>query len=120
MAQISQPITSTSPIFAHLAQVDKFASTYEDVSTPMKGIATHLLSISSPLNPSSIIHDNASGPGIVTGEILQLPRFTHSTNHPSIHATDISPAMIRALEARASREFWPPTPSKPTSWTPWT
>ncbi len=85
---------------------EKVASTYEHTSTVMKEIAGELLNLSPTLTSDSVVLDNAAGPGIVTGEILQLPQFKEG-NHPIIHATDISPAMIRALEARAVRESWP-------------
>jgi ubiquinone/menaquinone biosynthesis C-methylase UbiE len=75
----------------------------------MKDIASHLLTLSPLLTSHSVILDNASGPGTVTGEILHLPQFAQQqqANHPTIHATDSSPAMIRALEARRVREAWP-------------
>ncbi|ERF71176.1 hypothetical protein EPUS_06005 [Endocarpon pusillum Z07020] len=85
---------------------EKVASTYEHTSTVMKEIAGQLLHLSPTLASDSVVLDNAAGPGIVTGEILRLPQFKEG-NYPTIHATDNSAAMIRALEARAVRESWP-------------
>lgn len=85
---------------------EKVASTYEHTSAVMKEIAGQLLNLSPTLTSDSVVLDNAAGPGIVTGEVLRLPQFKEG-NYPTIHATDNSPAMIRALEARAIRESWP-------------
>ncbi|KAF7508312.1 hypothetical protein GJ744_009457 [Endocarpon pusillum] len=85
---------------------EKAASTYEHTSAFMKEIAGQLLNLSPTLAPDSVVLDNAAGPGIVTGEILRLPQFKEG-NYPTIHATDNSAAMIRALEARAVHESWP-------------
>jgi ubiquinone/menaquinone biosynthesis C-methylase UbiE len=106
----SSALSTTSPIsktpFDQSSHFEKVASTYEDTSSAMKETACHLLTLSPPLTPNSVIHDNTAGPGIITGEILRLPQFTQG-NFPTIHATDYSPAMIRALEARATRDGWP-------------
>jgi ubiquinone/menaquinone biosynthesis C-methylase UbiE len=104
-AQSTTSLLSKTP-FDPSSHFEKVASTYEDTSTAMKEIATHLLTLSPPLTHDSVIHDNAAGPGIVTGEILHLPQFSQGS-YPTIHSTDYSPAMIRALEARAARESWP-------------
>jgi len=102
--------STTSPLsktpFDPSSHFEKVASTYEDTSTAMNEMASHLLTLSPPLTPNSVIHDNAAGPGIITGGILRLPQFSQGS-FPTIHATDYSPAMIRALEARAVRDGWP-------------
>ena len=109
MAQPSQPTLTKGSTFDASAHFEKAASTYEDNFSVMTEIASHLLSLSPPITPSSVIHDNAAGPGVVAGEILRLPQFTEvaGAKYPTIHATDFSPAMIQALEARAAREGWP-------------
>jgi ubiquinone/menaquinone biosynthesis C-methylase UbiE len=109
MASSAQTTTSSSPSktsFDPSSHFEKVASTYEQTSTVMKEIASHLLNLSPPLTPDSVIHDNAAGPGIITGEILRLPQYSQGS-FPTIYATDYSPAMIRALEARAARDGWP-------------
>jgi ubiquinone/menaquinone biosynthesis C-methylase UbiE len=65
--------------------------------------ARHILDILSSISASSTIHDNASGPGIVTTEILS--RFP-STARPSIHATDFSEAMISGLKDSIASQGW--------------
>jgi ubiquinone/menaquinone biosynthesis C-methylase UbiE len=108
MAPSSQ--TTIIPDFDASAHFERVASSYEDTSAVMKDMASQLLTLSPPLTPHSVILDNAAGPGTVTGEILRLTQFAQQqqgANHPTIHATDSSSAMIRALEARAAREDWP-------------
>lgn len=95
----------TKPAFDMSSHFDRAASNYDTTSAVMKEVAAHLLTLSPPLTSRSIVHDNAAGPGIVTGEILSLPQFTNG-KPPTIHATDYSAAMIGALHDRAKREGW--------------
>ena len=103
--------TILEPSFDLCSHFEEAAASYEGSSGVMKAAASHLLTIGPPLTARSVILDNAAGPGIVTGEILRLPQFITAWGSPNrlprIHATDYSPAMIRALEARARRENWP-------------
>lgn len=111
MSQSTQPKNTTpdtKPTFDMSSHFDRAASNYDATSAVMKDVAAHLIALSPPLTSSSVIHDNAAGPGIVTGEILSLPQFTNG-KPPTIHATDYSTAMIRALHDRAKREGWPPS-----------
>jgi ubiquinone/menaquinone biosynthesis C-methylase UbiE len=103
---MENPTANGKPTFDPSSYFERAASTYEETSDIMKEIASHLLALSPPLTSQSIIHDNAAGPGIVTGQILALPQFANA-EPPTIHATDYSPAMIRALTARSQREAWP-------------
>jgi ubiquinone/menaquinone biosynthesis C-methylase UbiE len=83
---------------------DKVAATYEDSrsSSPMNKIARDLISFGPPISSTSIVLDNASGPGIITGEILN--QFTSAADvTPTIYAADISPAMIEMLR----KKNWP-------------
>lgn len=85
---------------------DKHAERYEDKNGGVTNVMyQHLLALCasgpfpSPITPSSIIHDNASGPGTLVGEVIQLPQFAVE-NVPKIYCTDVSPAMIKALDAK--------------------
>ena len=50
-----------------------------------------------PITKSSVVLDNAAGPGILTGELIkQIP----PSELPELHAADFSPAMIRVLDAK--------------------
>ena len=83
---------------------DKVAATYEDsrISSPMNKIARDLISFGPLISSTSIVLDNASGPGIITGEILnQIASAADVT--PTIYAADISPAMIEMLR----KKNWP-------------
>lgn len=106
------PSTSSSQFaFEPSLHFEKVAASYEETSAAMKDTARQLLSLGPPLTAESVVLDNASGPGIVTGEILRLPQFAAARDDvtllPRIHATDYMPAMISALKARAQREGWP-------------
>lgn len=89
-----------------VAFFDRSSLTYEQTASIMIQMAKHLLTLTPPLDSSSVIHDNASGPGTVTAEILSLPQFARAPP-PKIYPTDFSPGMIRALNTRAKREKWP-------------
>jgi ubiquinone/menaquinone biosynthesis C-methylase UbiE len=108
MAEPSQCGVPTNKIpFDTEAHFERVASTYESSAVVMKDIASQLLHLPPQVTSSSVIHDNACGPGIVTGQILSLPEFADGKQLPKIHATDISAAMIRALMSRAVRDAWP-------------
>jgi ubiquinone/menaquinone biosynthesis C-methylase UbiE len=79
---------------------DKVAATYEDSrsSSPMIKIARDLISFASPISSTSIVLDNASGPGIITGEILN--QSASADRLPTLYAADISPAMIDVLRKK--------------------
>jgi ubiquinone/menaquinone biosynthesis C-methylase UbiE len=83
---------------------DKVAATYEDsrTSSPMNKIARDLISFAPPISSTSIVLDNASGPGIITGEILNQAASS-AGGPPIIYAADISPAMIDILR----KKNWP-------------
>lgn len=55
-----------------------------------------------PITKSSVVLDNAAGPGILTGELLkqisssQIPE----ADYPELHAADFSAAMIKVLNAK--------------------
>lgn len=86
---------------------EKVATTYEsnngDVTNAMCRRLIELCgpsgSFPSPITSTSVIHDNASGPGVLAGEVLRLPGVA-SGNVSRIHCTDFSPAMIRVLESK--------------------
>jgi ubiquinone/menaquinone biosynthesis C-methylase UbiE len=78
---------------------DGMAKWYDDVIRQATlPYARHILSIMPPITPTSIIHDNACGTGLVTFEILS--RFPPGPNvaRPTIYATDISEGMISSLQ----------------------
>jgi len=54
------------------------------------------------LTPSSVLHDNACGPGTATTAIISYTGFEPSL----IEATDFSPAMIDVLSKEISAENW--------------
>jgi ubiquinone/menaquinone biosynthesis C-methylase UbiE len=84
------------------AHFEKVAQTYEkDGQGLQNAICRTLLSMASelghPVTKSSVVLDNASGPGILTGELLkQCP----PDEVPELHAADFSAAMIRVLDAK--------------------
>lgn len=80
---------------------DKVASTYEqktEKSDPMADIASTIVKLAPAITATSIILDNASGPGVIAGAILKL-HDTPSTQ-PKIYAADISPGMIAELQKK--------------------
>jgi ubiquinone/menaquinone biosynthesis C-methylase UbiE len=78
---------------------DNFAPSYESSSATLKYIARHLVTLCPSLTLQSVVLDNACGPGIVTGEILDLPAARVPA---ALHAADFSPKMIEMLRAKAS------------------
>lgn len=90
------------------AQIDEeYAKAYEDNSAQIPHVmCRYLLKLCdtsgpfpSPITSHSIIHDNASGPGILAGEVIQLPQFAVE-NVPKIYCTDSNPTMIKVLDAK--------------------
>jgi ubiquinone/menaquinone biosynthesis C-methylase UbiE len=66
-------------------------------------IANHLLVLCPPVDPGSVIHDNVSGPGVVTGEVMK------ADNDPSgisIYATSLSQEMVEACQKNAVESGW--------------
>lgn len=92
---------------AQLAEhFDNQAELYEENNNGISlAMYRHLLALCtsgpfpSPITSSSIIHDNASGPGMLVAEVIQLPQFAVE-NVPKIYCTDVSPAMIKALSTK--------------------
>ncbi|KAF2627385.1 S-adenosyl-L-methionine-dependent methyltransferase [Macroventuria anomochaeta] len=66
--------------------------------------AEHNLSLISPIQDGSIIHDNACGSGTVSRLILSSPR---APSNIKIHATDIDPPFLSALQYSAKQHTWP-------------
>jgi ubiquinone/menaquinone biosynthesis C-methylase UbiE len=87
---------------AHLGakHFDKVAATYEPrgASSKISKTAGELIAFAPPISQSSIVLDNASGPGIITGEILRQSESAGAA--PQIYAADISPAMIETLRQK--------------------
>lgn len=67
-------------------------------------VAQHLLTLVPAIQATSVIHDNASGPAVVTSEILALQ--PDLTNSPTIVATDIAPPMITATQGLIENHKW--------------
>lgn len=82
------------------AHFDRAAATYErQVGILTRTISDHLISISQPpLSSSSVVLDNATGPGITSAQILGT--IPESDWPKEIHATDLSPAMIEQVKAK--------------------
>ncbi|KAF2092957.1 S-adenosyl-L-methionine-dependent methyltransferase [Rhizodiscina lignyota] len=88
----------------------KAAQTYEKnprgTRTPTYPAFLHAQKYLPPVTPSSIVHDNACGPGIVTGELITQGLSAGQTP-PKIYATDLSPQMIDVVRNRiATVEGW--------------
>jgi ubiquinone/menaquinone biosynthesis C-methylase UbiE len=97
--------TANKMEFSSNAFFEKIAASYEKSGGDLtRRISAHLISISSPpLSPSSVVLDNACGPGITCTEILkQVPKEQWPA---SIHATDFSPAMIKELGKKGHTEI---------------
>ena len=87
----------------YLEHYNKQAPVYESVHNFTKEIAGSLVTLCPPFQASSIVLDNACGPGIVTGEIHKL---CSPSDRPAIHAVDFSPGMIAALEQNVAEKEW--------------
>jgi len=78
---------------------ERTAETYEDTFEPLvKFYATEAIKSVPSITSSSVVHDNASGPGIVTAAIISS--FASSSDLPKIYATDLSGARIKKLNAK--------------------
>lgn len=73
---------------------EKMAENYEDSIPIMKDIARSVIKRTPPITSDSIILDNACGPGIVTGQIIN---GLNSSTAPQFFAADFSPAMVKQL-----------------------
>jgi len=82
------------------AHFERLAEAYEDSYPLMKLFAADAIESVPPITSSSVVHDNACGPGIVTGAILSSPSFTSGFDIPKIYATDLSGAMIKKLKTK--------------------
>ncbi|KAK4166827.1 S-adenosyl-L-methionine-dependent methyltransferase [Cladorrhinum sp. PSN259] len=75
----------------HIDTFNSWSAIYEQSTGGVtRKIATHLLSLLPPFSPSSVVLDNAAGPGIVTSEILK----TNPPDGLTINLVDASPAMV--------------------------
>lgn len=85
-----------------VSHFEHMASSYEKSTRGVtRNVATHFLStLTPPISASSVIHDNASGPGIVTFEILRSLHEAHQPPPARVIATDITPGMIQAMQAK--------------------
>lgn len=83
-----------------------FANLYEKQSGGVTRIVAEAsLALLPPITHSSIIHDNACGPGIVTSIILQQAAQKGQAP-PTIEATDFANGMIEYLQDAISRNKW--------------
>jgi ubiquinone/menaquinone biosynthesis C-methylase UbiE len=62
-------------------------------------VAADALALLPPITSSSIIHDNASGPGFATRLIIEQAKSQHLDPLPTIHAPDLAEGMIKATQA---------------------
>jgi ubiquinone/menaquinone biosynthesis C-methylase UbiE len=74
------------------------SSEYEQQSAGVtRIIGKQILDNLPPIEASSVVHDNACGPGIITKEILAAAARSKTTP-PTIHATDFTEAMVNMLQ----------------------
>ncbi|KAF2109622.1 S-adenosyl-L-methionine-dependent methyltransferase [Lophiotrema nucula] len=76
---------------------DKVAATY-DSDNRISKIAHDLLALAPPISATSVVLDNACGPGIITGEVRK--QNASADEHLRIYATDISPGMIEQVREK--------------------
>ncbi|TID21712.1 Methyltransferase type 11 [Venturia nashicola] len=77
---------------------NEFAQKYINQSAGVtKALGDQLLSLLPPITSTSIIHDNACGPGIITSSILAHCTRA-SVDPPTIYATDFAQGMIDTLQ----------------------
>jgi ubiquinone/menaquinone biosynthesis C-methylase UbiE len=82
------------------AQFDEFATFYDKAFTAgTRPVAADALTHMPPITSTSIIHDNACGPGVVTFLITDNPATQSLIPVPSIHSTDLAEGMIKATQA---------------------
>lgn len=88
------------------ARFENLAASYEHGSGGCtRQIAKHLLGMLSPIEPESVVHDNACGPLVVTSEIMNLTESQH-IRPPTIKATDYAEAMVSICQALVSERQW--------------
>jgi ubiquinone/menaquinone biosynthesis C-methylase UbiE len=74
-----------------------FAEFYKKGNAFTTSIAAYGLTVLPPLTPNSIVHDNASGPGVVSFAIADA--FANNVaDLPRIYGTDLAPGMIELME----------------------
>ncbi|KAF3941860.1 hypothetical protein ABW19_dt0210242 [Dactylella cylindrospora] len=82
---------------------DEFAKKYENgLGGSQRDIARGLLERAPPILPDSVIHDNACGPAILTGFILERS----SLSPPRIYATDYAQGMVQVTNAYKEKFGW--------------
>jgi ubiquinone/menaquinone biosynthesis C-methylase UbiE len=74
------------------------ASFYQKANDFTAKFAKHALTLVPPITSSSIIHDNASGPGIVSFVITS--QFPDLKDVPRIYGTDLAPGMVELFKAQ--------------------
>lgn len=80
-------------------------STYETTGGLVTAqFAEHNLSLIPPIQDGSIIHDNACGSGTVSRLVLSSPQ---TPSNIQIHATDMDPPFLSALEQSVKEHAWP-------------
>lgn len=67
----------------------------------LEDVASQMIALVPPLTSSSTVHDNGYGTGTVTKAIM-----TSDTTPGLIHATDIDPTMVSAVQATAASQGW--------------
>ena len=84
---------------------DSIAATYNIENRGVCQLfARYIIGVAPPITRTSIIHDNACGPAIVTSEILSTGSKTAAPS--KIEATDLSPQMIKAAEEAVQAYNW--------------
>ena len=74
---------------------EKAADSYDRVAPLMRDFALESIRSVPPITSTSVVHDNACGPGIVSGQIID--QYKPGEALPKMYATDFSKAMIRVL-----------------------
>ena len=81
------------------ALFNKAAPNYEKQSAGVtRRLGQQVLALLPPITTSSIVHDNACGPGIITSEIVTQASKA-GVEPPTIYATDFTKGMIDALQS---------------------
>ncbi|KAF1990394.1 S-adenosyl-L-methionine-dependent methyltransferase [Aulographum hederae CBS 113979] len=62
-------------------------------------VSIHLLDLIPPITSSSVIHDNACGPGVTALDILDRCKRLNITPPPKIHCTDKFDGMVNVLRS---------------------
>lgn len=76
------------------AMFDKMAEDYDKNFPLMTEFARDAIALAPPITPTSRVHDNASGPGVFSGLLLEAQADVN------IDATDISDGMLAAAKKR--------------------